>query len=419
MKSLPTQLMLVNRGSRALTLWAHLSLIAGFGAILFLFILGKAGTNYFNENVLGAVPDQEMKVGVKKKDMAFFRVAEQGDRIVMGEKDLTAMAAITGVREIWPLSYGSEPSAVEIHFFGNIFRSGMVIQGIDPAWIADDVDPAKLEWKEGDIVPVVANSQLLIIYNNGYAASQGYPQLSANAVMAPIWTLIYGDSRDATPVVLKARVVGFSPKVALGTVIPHKVLDYLHRQLQYKSAPVTEVVLELEPSVDSDRVRREIDSLGFAINEPHPLARIFRQLHSMGVWSGLLLIGCVGLFGFAYLNQTLKMLFLLKKRDYAICRAMGMSRRRLRILLLTEALAFISFDLAGGLTAGFACASLINQHFLTDYLVNLVGMPLILHIPWTWIGILCFLVLLTSLCFLLPRILSATSRPVGDLLSRT
>lgn len=417
MKHIWGQLALINRGSRRIGFWAHAGLLAGFSLLFFLFLAGYSMLGYLERNVLGVVPDEELKVGIKKKDMAFFRVVEPGSKDALSQPDLDALNNIEGVKKVVPLTFGNHPSSANISFMGNNFTSDLVIQGFPPEWIEADVEPEKLAWEPGQTVPIVINSRLLSIYNNGYAKAQGMPTLSASAVMVPIWDLFYGP-KGKPPVRLRARIVGLSPRVALGAAIPQNVLDYLHQQSGLPAPNITEAVLYLNGKRSGDAVRRAVDALGFAVDEPDPMARIFGQLKQIGAWGAVGLLLCICLFGFAFLNQTLKMLFLVKAHDYAICRALGMSRRMLRLALLSEATLMLALDLCAALAIGWTGAYLFAEHLLSPYLETLVGVAFRPTMPWSPVLMALLAIQLVGLAVLAPRILVSTSGPAGEFLDR-
>lgn len=371
-----------------------------------------------SRNVLAIVPDQELTVGIKRKDMAFFRLVEPGAKEALSTADLEALTQLKGVRKVVPLTYGNQPSSARIDFMGKGLSTEMVVQAFPPEWIADDVPIEKLAWEPGKTVPIVINNRLLSIFNNGYAASQGLPNLSPSALMVPVWDLFYGPA-DEPPIHLRARIVGLSPKVALGAAMPQKVLDFLHETAGLPAPQMTEAVLYLEGKQNSEGVRQAINQLGFSVDEPEPLARIFIQLKHVGTGAVLTLLTCICLFGFAFLNQTLKMLFLIKAHDYAICRAMGMSRGTLRLILVLEAQMALALDLMLALAAAWLAADLFARTTFSAYLQGLVGMPLELTMPWFFMGLTLLLVNCIGLAVLIPRILVSTARPAGEFLNRT
>lgn len=418
MKQFFTQMVLLNRGARSVTFQAHLGLTVGCAILFFLSILGQSGLAWLDEYVLGAVPDHELTVSLKKKDVAFFQVVEPGGKTALSSEDTGAMEALDGVLGVTPLYFGDQPSRAEIRFMGRLYETDLVVQGFDPQWIAEDVPLDLTAWEPGKTVPVVINTQLLMIFNNGYAKSQGLPQLSLQALMAPVWKLVYG-KKNGPPVMINARIVGASPKVALGAAIPTAALEHLHQQLGVAQAPSTEAVLTLDINTDTDQMRRRIDELGYAVNEPHPLTGVFRRMKTFGGVGGVTLLLCLCVFAFSYLNQTLKMLFLVKKRDYAVCRAMGMSRARLRQLLFCEVFLLVAYDLVLGLAVGWLGAAALNKVYLHQQFLDMAGAPLQLLFPWSRAFLICVAALVSSMIFLAPRVLAASRQPVGEFLNQT
>ena len=407
MKQFATQMLLINRGARRESAWAHTGLILGGMVVFFLFLLGTNSVDYMDTHVLGAAPDDELVVSLKTKDAAFFRVADPSGKAAIESGDMENINGMSGVADIWPLTYGVKPAYAEINFMGRRLGSELTIQGFDPDWLKDDVDPELLKWERDKPIPVVINSQILSIFNNSYAKSQGLPQLSAGALMTPVWVLTYNHEK-AREVKVRAQIVGMSPKVALAAAIPHEVLASFHHDLGLEEPEPVEMVLRVKANADADTLRRSITEMGFSINEPPPISRIMRQMKTLGAWGIIILTGCLLFFGFSYLNQTLKLLYMLKRKDYAVCRAIGMSRKRLQALLAAEVLLLLVFDMVVAICLGWLIAHIFKNQWLNDYLIRLVGFPLELHVPLVWIMFGGSLVITAGLAFLWPRILAAT-----------
>jgi len=421
-KRLWAELRLVNRGARGVMRWAHLGLVLACAALFGLFTLTGAAARYVESHLLGALPDQELRISLRKKAMGVLRLNDPDAPAAIAESDLAAMAALPEVREVFPLAYGTQPCYVRIDFLGQRFTSEMVVQAIDPAWIAEDIPPEKLAWRPGEPLPVALNAQLLAIYNSGYAKSQGLPEISGEALTGFDWTFSYGQGAKnyggPDAFTMKARVVGFSGKAALGAAVPRAALDYLHERLNVDPAPITEAALALRQDAEVEAARAGVAALGFDVAEPDAFARTFRTLRRLAAWAGLGLTLCVCLFAFGFLNHTLAMLFLLKRRDYAVCLAMGMSRARLRGLLALELLGAIGLDLMAGLFAGWLAALALNQWTMSDLLLDLTGVPLTLSFSWATAAFLAGATLLAGALALGPRVWTFTSRPAAELLGK-
>lgn len=394
-------------------LWAHFGLTAGCAIVFFLFLVGDAGMLFLNRQVLGSLPGQELRVGTRKEDVAFFRRTVPGSPEQISAEELKRMASLPGVAGAWPLRYGNQPATVQAQILTTSFKTNVVLQSFEPQWTGDHVPLEKLAWEPGQTVPLVVSPQILAVYNGGYARGWNLPELSARALKLPLLTIHYGDP----PLSINARVVGYSPKVALGLALPTRVLDYLHQGLGIEPLPVTEVAIVLEPNAPGDPVRVAIEEMGFAIEEPGAMARALEQLQQTGFWAGWLLVGGLCLFGGVYLNQTLKMLILIKRRDYAVCRAMGMSAVRLKALLATELIFALLLDLSLGLAMGYGTLAGFHHLWLNQRLLRLVGVSFVLKMHWPGILVIALVVMVAAMLFLLPRIWIMAGRSVGSLLS--
>lgn len=418
MNTLWQQLRLMNKGARSVTLWAHLGLAAGFTAVFAISLLVVGATQYVQTQLLGDLPDQEIRVTTRKQDMAMFRMPDPDAKQAFSSIDLDNLRAVPGVQQVYPISYANQPAELNVNMLGQGITTDIVIQGVDPAWIAQDVPD--LDWQTaGKALPVVVNTQLLAIYNNGYAPAQGFPQLSEQALKVPALTLRYGREPlrvgQQEPLRIKAKVAGMSPRVALGLAVPREKLNTWHQQLGLKPPPITEAILQLARQADLAVVHQAVNDLGFTPDPPNPLANALRRLERLGIWGGALLMIAVGLFGSAYLNQTLNLVFLAKRRDYAVCRAMGMSRQRLRHILLSESMSLVGLDLFMGLTLGWLAAQ-GTLGFINPWLTDYLGAPLQLQLPRMPLVFLIVAVLAVALVTVLPRIWRLTATPPGQLL---
>ena len=115
----------------------------------------------------------------------------------------------------------------------------------------------------------------------------------------------------------------------------------------------------------------------------------------------------------SYLNQTVKMLFYLKRGDYAMCRAMGMDRMRLRGLLISEMLLWVGIDVALASSFGIICVRIIHKTYIQETLLRLTGFAMEIQVPVERLAIFALALLVASAASLMPRIYFDTRRYVG------
>lgn len=96
-----------------------------------------------------------------------------------------------------------------------------------------DVMPREWNYdpREGGIVPIIIPKDYLALYNFGYAASHGMPQLSESMIgMLPLKLSLSGNGDEAT---VDARIVGFSSR--LNTIaVPETFLSEANRRFSSK-----------------------------------------------------------------------------------------------------------------------------------------------------------------------------------------
>lgn len=88
--------------------------------------------------------------------------------------------------------------------------------------------PEDFKWKEGDeLIPIIVSRDFLNLYNFGFAASQGLPQLAPGALrLLTVNIHLGGQGRKET---LKGRVVGLSDRIA-SLIVPMTFMDWANKR---------------------------------------------------------------------------------------------------------------------------------------------------------------------------------------------
>ena len=138
----------------------------------------------------------------------------------------------------------------------------------------------------------------------------------------------------------------------------------------------------------------------------NPLAEAVSQLTQFGTTLPPLLAAFTALFCLAFLHQTIRMLFLLKSNDYAVCHAMGMSLSRLRLLLSLELLLTLCLDLIAATTAASLTAAYLRNTFLSPFIQGLTGQNLTTAPVAGLIATICVVLIIVGQLTLLPHLFS-------------
>lgn len=114
----------------------------------------------------------------------------------------------------------SASTSGQYQFFTELF-----FESIEEEFI-DNPSP-DFEWKDGqEIIPIIVSRDFLNLYNFGFAASQGLPQLSGGTLrLLTVNIHLEGQNKKKT---LKGRVVGLSDRIA-SLIVPKTFMDWANK----------------------------------------------------------------------------------------------------------------------------------------------------------------------------------------------
>lgn len=145
--------------------------------------------------------------------------------------------------------------SASLEMLGRGFRSALFLEAIPDEFF--DIRPDEWEWNPSENssmmpeLPIIISKDYLTLYNFGFAASRGFPQISENTIgLIPIRISISGNGRQTY---LTGRVVGFSSR--LNTIaVPADFMKwanetYAEKPLGNPSRLIIEVNNPGEPSI--------------------------------------------------------------------------------------------------------------------------------------------------------------------------
>lgn len=124
--------------------------------------------------------------------------------------------------------------------------------------------PAEFEWNVGEqFIPLIIPEDFLRLYNFGYAASRGTPQLSRSTIqMVPLKIRIHGASGE---MFLSAKVVGFSDRIP-SVLVPDNFLAWANREVGGVTAETTSRVIVKVQADETWRLEAFLGEKGWEIN---------------------------------------------------------------------------------------------------------------------------------------------------------
>ncbi len=154
-------------------------------------------------------------------------------------------------------------------------QSELFFEAVDDRFL--DTQPAGWHWQEGaSQIPAILARDFLALYNFGYAAAKGLPQLTEETVGILQARVVC--TGDETQRVFSGRIVGFSDRFST-ILVPMAFLEWANAEIGRKAPPpVARVILEIEPGRE-EAVQAFLEMQSYETNrEKLPLTRVASTL---------------------------------------------------------------------------------------------------------------------------------------------
>ena len=362
--------------------------------VLALVGLGKGMERTLLEDMLGNLPPNSVRVKTPTVSLGplKFGLGNMDERL--SDEAIEDMRDIDGVVAVHPQVFANYPvsARIDLRFPGmKPIRMGtdLALEGVEPEWIADEVDPEDFQWSPGDEgpVPVVISEQVFALYNAGFAKSQGLPRLSPKVVIGWEAKATLGKSSFAKlpkKKKIRARVVGVSKRTApMGAAAPANFVRYWADELTGEVPGWTSAVVELEEGASAEVLVDTVDDLGLRLEEDGGLKSVrdaTKVLDRIG--------GAIALV-FSGVAMVLVLLVLLgrfnaRTATFDGLELNGLSPGSLRLLQFLDGLLLclpmLLLALLGGTLLGLGAESILLENLDTelgiDYIESLFALPM-------------------------------------------
>lgn len=216
------------------------------------------------------------------------------------------------------------------------FYTELFLDALPPQFI--DTKEDNFSWeKEQEIVPVILSRDFLNLYNFGFAASQGLPQLTPSALeLVTIQLNISGKGKQTN---YKARVVGLSDRIS-SLLVPLSFMEHNNKMYGEHSGESSRMIIKSNDPSNPDFLAH-LQSKGWEVNKDKMKANKLTGMVRLIV-GGIILLGvvmlllAVGLM-VAILNEQLYA----AKRDLIRLREIGYDKGTLSSSYIKHALPFL------------------------------------------------------------------------------
>lgn len=312
-------------------------------------------------------PRELLTVKPRSLDLAAFRF----HATAITDETVERLKSLPGVAMVAPQLSLKMPLRAEGDIMGQKATTDIVVVGVEPALVKDDVAPGFcFDFDEVTSLPIpcLVPRFFLDMYNLAYADSLGLPKLSESYPIGKHFSLVLGETyllgqgARAREAILPCRIVGLTAKSALasGLLIPIGHARALNAWYGGPQRPSYNAVHLLLGQLDAyDDVTSAVRAMGLTVESQGETLDKFLFVARIATASALGLTSLVLVVAAVAVWNTFSLSLTLRRGELAVLRAVGATRRYVLFLLLTEA-ALVGWTggLMGSLTAFFAARAL-------------------------------------------------------------
>lgn len=152
-----------------------------------------------------------------------------GQSSSFSEEDLSDISSQPWMKRLAPFSTAGYKIYASIDQGGKGISTNMFFESIPDSFV--DVASSQWGWREGsDEIPVIISKDYLSLYNFGFAASAGLPQMSEGFMSGIPLTLTLRSNDGLRTLQFNGRIAGYSNR--LNTIlVPQEFMDWSNREL--------------------------------------------------------------------------------------------------------------------------------------------------------------------------------------------
>lgn len=276
------------------------------------------------------------------------------------------MKKIPHVTSIHPQNSVKGISSLQIALLGQFFQTDSLVFGAPYETLGTTKVP-KADWEkdfvESEAIPALVSTRLIDLYNYSFASANNLPQITPENFIGTEVTILLNQStffgqKGGNYPTLKAKVVGFSPKVKLlGITIPQRTIDQINEQyLSQTEKTFVDAFVEVDSLEHVPAVKTALGKYDVTVSSGEDTLNSLNSYFAvMSIALNTIAIIMFGLAGLM-IASTFFAKVTEKTREIGILRALGITESGVRKVFLYEAALIGAFS---GLL-GFLIALLIS-----------------------------------------------------------
>lgn len=315
----------------------------GVGMLVFMLSFVAGTRRAVMDRVVSSLPITHLTVVPRSYSLSVLRFESPFSDL--GVEAAERIGSIDGVERVMPMAGLRLPAQLRGNFFGQGFVTDTGVFGIERDLVADQLAEEETfgaEVRDPGPYPAVISTNLIDMYNTGFAKSNDLPQLTPQVLNGQEATVYLGYSsfRRGTPLrTVRVRMVGVSDRVPLvGISIPRPVVERWNSELAgEEEAEYVQLTVVASRAEEVDRISDQIEAMGFSVTSDREVARrvrsLARILQAAFGMIGLVILGVAGL-GIA---NALLVAVMERRHEIGVFRSVGATRGDIRLLFLAEA----------------------------------------------------------------------------------
>ena len=310
--------------------------------------------NYLLKNSLAANPLTQLSVKPQGQGNMGLNPMKLLSSQTLNSQNLEQIKKIPHVLSVEPQSTIKGISSLQVSILGQWFQTDSLIFGSPYETIASK-DLTADQWQAPEKfdfdhpVPALVSSKLIDLYNYSFASSNGLPQINPqNFVGNEIYIMLnesvfFNNQNSEELPKIKAKIVGFSPKVKLlGITLPEKAVEQINQQ--YLNSPqknYPDAIVRVDSVSNIDSVKQALLQINLkassGVDELDAINHYFTVFGlALNLINVIILAICGLMIAYTFLTKVSE-----RTKDIGIMRAIGASAHQIQILFLTEALSLI------------------------------------------------------------------------------